>query len=82
MSEQEILPGLTGRQPSKIKPECASEESLLGDALSERDRDRIQMEAVGLWPFAFGLDIALLAACKGDAPEGWEWPSLAKASSV
>jgi hypothetical protein len=44
---------------SKIKPECASEDSFLGDALSERDRDRIRTEAGSLgieenplWPFS------------------------------
>jgi len=46
MSSREILLGLTGRKPSKIKPECASEESFLGDALSERDRDRTGMKAL------------------------------------
>jgi hypothetical protein len=39
MSEGKILPRVTGRQPSKIKPGEAQEESVLGDALSERDRD-------------------------------------------
>jgi len=48
MGEREILPGLISRQPSKIKPGCASEESFLGDALSERARDRIRMKAVSL----------------------------------
>jgi hypothetical protein len=40
MWEKEILPELIRRQPSKIKPEFGSEESFLGDALSEKDRDR------------------------------------------
>jgi hypothetical protein len=30
----------------------------LGDALSERDRDRIRMKAVSLEPCAFGTDMA------------------------
>ena len=45
---RDILPGLTGRQPSKIKPEYAPEESSLGDALSERARDRIRLIALSL----------------------------------
>ena len=49
---------LSRRQPSKIKPGCASEESFLGDALSKRDRDRIRMKALSLWPCAFGSNIA------------------------
>jgi hypothetical protein len=52
MWERQILPGVTGRQPSKIKPECASEESFLGDALSERNRDRIRMLTLSLKPCA------------------------------
>jgi hypothetical protein len=40
--------GTSGQEPSKIKPECASEESFLGDALSERNRDRTGMKAVSL----------------------------------
>jgi hypothetical protein len=48
MWERDILPGLGGRLPSKIKPECDSEESFLGDALSERHRDRIGIKALRL----------------------------------
>jgi hypothetical protein len=55
MWEREILPGLTGRQPSKIKSECASEESFLGDALSERDRDRIRKKALSREALAIRL---------------------------
>jgi len=53
MWEREILPGLNGRKPSKIKPGWASEVSLLGDALSERDRDLIRMKLCALspWPW-------------------------------
>ena len=55
MWERDILPGLTGHQPPKIKPEWASEESFLGDALSERARDRIPMKALSLYPYALRL---------------------------
>jgi len=55
MLERKIVPGLRRRQPSKIKPECASEGSFLGDALSERDRDRIPMKALSLEPLAMRL---------------------------
>jgi len=37
----------------------------LGDALSERDRDRIGMKVLSLWPLAFGLDIPLPQALRG-----------------
>jgi hypothetical protein len=49
MSEPHILQGLSGRKPSKIKPEYAPEEFFLGDTLSERDRDRLRMKAMSLW---------------------------------
>ena len=52
MWERDILPGLRRRQPSKIKPECDSEESFLGDALSERYSDRIGIKALSLKPCA------------------------------
>jgi hypothetical protein len=52
MSEQEILPGLARRTPSKVKLECASKKSFSGDALSERDWDRVPMNAVSLKPCA------------------------------
>jgi hypothetical protein len=55
MLEREILPGLSRRQPSKIKPGCASEESFLGDALSKRDKDRVRMKALSLEPLAMRL---------------------------
>ena len=55
MWEREILPGLAGRQPSKIKPEGASEEFFLGDALEERDRDRTRMKALSLEPLVVRL---------------------------
>jgi len=42
LSEREILPGLIGRKPSKIKTGQELEESFLGEALSERNRDRLQ----------------------------------------
>jgi len=47
--------GTSGQEPSKIKPECASEESLLGDALSERDRDRIGLKALSREPLVMRL---------------------------
>jgi hypothetical protein len=50
--EREILPGLLWCKPSKIKPERTWEESFLGDALSERDRDRIWTKAPSLTPCA------------------------------
>jgi len=40
--------GTSGQEPSKIKPECAYEESFLGDALEETGRDRIEMKALSL----------------------------------
>jgi hypothetical protein len=58
MSERDILPELSGRQPSKIKPECGCEEFFWGDALSERPRDRIRMKAPSLaCPEPFGLEL-------------------------
>jgi len=42
MSERKILPGLTGRQPSKIKPGDAPQKYFFGDALSERNTDPFQ----------------------------------------
>jgi len=47
-----MISGTSGQEPSKIKPECASEESFLGDALSERNRDRIRMKTLSLEPCA------------------------------
>jgi hypothetical protein len=70
MWEQKILPELTGRQPSKIKPECASEESFLGDALSERHRDRIDMKAVSLMPYALPALPQTLSRIEGSSVEG------------
>jgi hypothetical protein len=37
----------------------------LGDALSERDRDRIRMKALSISPLAFGLGIPLPPALRG-----------------
>ena len=48
-----MIIGTSGQEPSKIKPEYAPEESFLGDGLSERDRDRIQMKALSCE--AYGL---------------------------
>ena len=40
MSEPDILPGLTGQEPSKIRPRYTPVDSLLGYALSEKDGTR------------------------------------------
>ena len=66
MWKRDILPGLTGRSPPKIKPECYSEGSFLGDALSERHRDRIRTEALSLMPCA----LPALSFVEGSLTEG------------
>jgi 3-oxoacyl-[acyl-carrier-protein] synthase III len=71
LAAQAIQCGLVKRllwcKPSKIKPERTWEESFLGDALSERDRDRIRMTALSLW---LGLISALACEPQGVTPEG------------
>jgi len=59
--------GTSGQEPSKIKPEYAPEESFLGDALSERDRDRIRMKAPSFWP---GLRYPLASGPEGLTLQG------------
>jgi hypothetical protein len=56
--------------PSKIKPEWDSEESFLGDVLSERSRDRIGMKALSLMPCALPALSQTLSIIEGSFVEG------------